>query len=170
MASVPASADYSLVARSVALDVTSAETNAAGDTYEQLFSWNLRGSHPESEVPFGAGSSYSYGRGSFEFDFSVWASETLAERVEAAYKFGSGRSGQLPLRFYHLKYWTDQGGSTPKYINFSARIKSLAVSRQGGQESLVAVACSTRLQNANYQTAGDPPDLNAATSTAGLAA
>lgn len=167
MASIPGT-NTQIVVEKVELDVTSGEANAAGDTFEELYSWTFRSDHPEAVTQYGEGSRASYARGGQMFDFSCWASRDLESRLSAAYNFGSGPGGQLPLRFYHLKYYTDAGGSTPSYANFSGRIKSLSTSGQGGGETRVAVACTVRLQDADYILRTSRPTFAAANTTSDL--
>jgi len=162
MASIPANGQHAVVGQTVELHVTSGATNAEGDQFEQLYSHTFRGGHGENTSPFGVREHYAYGRGGMMFDFSCWASDTLLERLRTAYNFTTGDSGTLPLRYYHLKYTTIQGGATYKYVNFSGRIKDLTWSRQGSMETLTPVACSVRLQDANYTSLGQLPDFDAA--------
>lgn len=156
MASIPANGQHSIIAERVELNVTDSATNAAGDQFEQLYSCTFRGEHKEGGTPFGDDEHWSYATGSMMFDFSCWSSPALLTRLRTAYNF---LNGALPLRFYHVKYYTVAGGTTAKWVNFSGRIKSLSWSLQGGPETLMPVACSVRIQGANFTTAGGLPSF-----------
>ena len=149
MADVPSATQLNqfLVASKCFLNV--ADDNSAGDTYTELQSWGLRGSHNEAVSSYTLREQYDYARGGMEFDFTMAATTAAINHLLTRYSFGSGSTGSLTVYHWRVEYYTVGGGTTPQYLNFTGRLKAFNVNRAGGGSGAVTASGTIRLQDDN---------------------